>query len=157
MSQSNHLTSFCLARTFLKPVYMHDLLAFQTSHIASCRGSQQDLSLWEQVQPQLTGLFSQQQAVRQTASSQLARQPACAAAVQLLADQPNGAEIAADPVGRVLDGGVSAHVTAICAGQVSSSFRYCLALKTRSLSQASVTNSCRKLQSQVTSHTEKAQ
>ena len=86
-----------------------------------CRALQQ--GVWEQAQPHLIGLFRQQSSARIAASQQLAAQLGLTEGVQQLEGEGSSAQVAQDPFCKLLDGGVSAQVTAACANRISSSFR----------------------------------
>lgn len=93
------------------------------------RASQQGFFQWEQAQPHLIGLFGQQSSARQAASKQLAAQLGLIEALRQLPDMAGNAQVAQDPFSKLLDGGVTAQVTAACASRISSSFRSVLAPK----------------------------
>ncbi len=93
------------------------------------RASHQGFSQWEQAQPHLIGLFRHQPSARQAASAQLAAQLGLTEAQQQLPDKAGNAQVAQDPFAKLLDGGVTAQVTAACASRISSSFRSVLTPK----------------------------
>ncbi|DBB03962.1 TPA: hypothetical protein ACH3X1_013032 [Trebouxia sp. C0004] len=86
------------------------------------RTSQQGFSQWEQAQPHLISLFRRQPSARQAASHCLASQLGLTEALRQLPDKAGNAQVAQDPFSKLLDGGVTAQVTAACASRVSSSF-----------------------------------
>ena len=96
------------------------------------RASQQGFSPWEQAQPHVISLFRQQPTARQAASKQLAAQLGLTEALQQLPDKAGNAQVAQDPFAKLLDGGITAQVTAACASRISASFRSVLAAKSGS-------------------------
>lgn len=102
--------------------------------LAPCvyRASQQGFSQWEQAQPHLISLFRQQPSAGQAASEQLATQLGLTEALRPLPDKAGYAQVAQDPFYKLLDGGMTAQVTAACASRISSSFRSVLAAQSGS-------------------------
>ncbi|KAL0055596.1 hypothetical protein WJX82_002269 [Trebouxia sp. C0006] len=97
-------------------------LAEPSSQQANWRASQQGFSQWEQAQPHVISLFRQQPTARQAASKQLAAQLGLTEALQQLPDKAGNAQVAQDPFAKLLDGGITAQVTAACASRISASF-----------------------------------
>ncbi|DBA67372.1 TPA: hypothetical protein ACH3X2_001663 [Trebouxia sp. C0005] len=107
--------------------YEHDhviggTIAGVISYLQNWRASQQGFSQWEQAQPHLISLFRQQPPARQAASRHLATQLGLTEALRQLPDKAGNAQVAQDPFAKLLDGGVTAQVTAACASRISSSF-----------------------------------
>ena len=102
---------------------MFGMVSWQAGSSTSfqCRALQQ--GTWEQAQSHLISLFRQQSSDRVAASQQLAAQLGLTEALQQLAGVASSAQVAQDPFCKLLDGGVSAQVTAACASRISSSFR----------------------------------
>ena len=88
-----------------------------------CRASSLGLSSWERLTPHLIGLFWQDKPARQAASRNLQAELGLGAALQDPPKSPRGHDVVSDPFGKLLDGGVTAPVTAALASQVSQSFR----------------------------------
>lgn len=123
---SPHTT--CTSHGLMRSPGLHDKASLTACvYRASQRGcSQWD---WDQAQPPLISLFRQQPSARQAASKQLATQLGLTEALRQLSDTASNAQVAQDPFAKLLDGGVTAQVTAACASRISSSFRSVLTLK----------------------------
>lgn len=118
-----HHMGFCIVQS------VHDKASLR-SYVY--RASQQGFSQWEQAQPHLISLFRQQPPARQAASRHLATQLGLTEALRQLPDKAGNAQVAQDPFAKLLDGGVTAQVTAACASRISSSFRSVLAAESGS-------------------------